>query len=352
MNQTVASQEFSSIPIGQRIGEIMEEKGGAFSIRAFSQRLFMSKDMLTRIIQGVRPVSPSELESIAKGLSESVERIKQTDTSKKSEELQRLLRTKYDPKRALLLAIECMELAVGITERFEAGNSLARAYFALGMYEQSHEVWLGAIDLAQKIYQKVGTSDRLYNILSNLMISYTNRKEYSHLAEIMRQIEPVFRDQPNKLGAICYSKAKIAEQAGSKDEPKRNLYQSLSYFETTGDRNVIGRAELNVGYFEYKSKNYEVAKSLLERAIERLGDDVPILLIAIKAYVQVLLKLGQCERGNQLLETYFPRTEEYPEVRAKFCLLRAIANQDEQSAKAVFMIPNAGEGSTILNADY
>jgi tetratricopeptide (TPR) repeat protein len=244
MSQTILSQELLSIPLGQRIGEIMEEKGAAFSIRAFSQRLGVSKDTLARIIQGERPVTPSELERIAKGLNVTIERIKQIDTAKKNQELSHLLKTKYDPKKALVLAKECMDVAVGMTERCEAGNRLARAYFALGKYEQSHKIWLEAFELSQKIYQKYGTTDRLFNILSNLMISYTIRKEYSRLAEILQEIEPVFQDQPNKLGAIYYSKAMIAEQLGSKDQAKLNFYQSLSHFQTTGEPNDIGRAEL------------------------------------------------------------------------------------------------------------
>jgi tetratricopeptide (TPR) repeat protein len=352
MSQIVLSEELSSISLGQRISEIMEEKGAAFSIRAFSQRLFMSKDTLARIIQGERTITPSELESIAKGLNVSVERIRRNDTAKKREELLRLLKTKYDPRRALVLARECVAVALGVTERCEAGNSLARAYFALGMYEQAHGVWLGAYELSQEIYQQYGTTDRLYNILSNLMISYTIRKEYSHLAEILQEIEPVFQEQPNKLGAICYSKAMIAEQAGNKDQAKLHLYQSLDHFQVTGDLNDIGRAELNVGYFEFKSKNYETAKKLLEHAIEKLQDDIGILLIAIKAYIQILFKLGEHERANQLLDGYFQQTEEYPEVRAKFCLLRAIANQDEQSAKEVFMIPNAGQRLHYLACEF
>jgi tetratricopeptide (TPR) repeat protein len=86
----------------------------------------------------------------------------------------------------------------------------------------------------------------------------------------------------------------------------------------------------------------------LENAIEKLQDDITILLIAIKAYIQTLLKLGERERANQLLDGYFQHTEEYPEVRAKFCLLRAIANQDEQSAKEVFMIPNVSRSLYAL----
>lgn len=324
MTSTVETKNDFVIPIGQRIGEIMEEKGAAFSIRAFSQRIGVSKDTLARMISGDRYINPSNLEIIAKGLSLPIERIKQEDSRKDYFELCELLNHNSNPQKALKMALKLEKLSVGVSEKCDALNNLARAYFDLGELDKAHLLWLQAYDLAQKIYKKYSSRERLSDILRRLMISFTARKEYTRLAEILSEVESVFSNNPAKLGSIYYSKAMLAEQVGNYELVREHLNKSLEYLISTGVQNQIGRAKLNLGYFEYKQRNYEKSKCLLEEAIEDLGQD-NIRYIATKEYIKALLKVNEKEKAVELIHANIPQIQENHNLLGKYLLLQSIA---------------------------
>lgn len=340
------------IPIGRRIGEIMEEKGAAFSQRSFGPRVGLSKDTLGRIIDGERHVRPSELQRVAEGLSLSLSRLKQEDTISIQNELEDLLISKRDLNRALLLAEKLLGIGIGVTERCDCAVFYARTVYALGQYDVAHEYLLQAYRDAEKIYEKYQETDRLYDVLSKLLITFVIRKEFSHLSEILSRIDPIFESNPERMGSICFSKAMIAEQFGHYEEVRKNLYRSLELYQMTGRKNDIGRAEQNVGHFEFKQKNYEVAKSYLFDSITNLQDDTFNQLIAIKSYAKTLLKLEDFETATVWLEKALHALEQYPELKGKFYLLLALAKKDVSYADAIFLIPNAGKKVLRLTCKY
>ncbi|MGB8956126.1 MAG: helix-turn-helix transcriptional regulator [Tumebacillaceae bacterium] len=134
------------IPLGRRIGEIIEAKGPAFSGRALSKRIGLGKDILYRVINGERYISPSELELVAAGLRMSVQRIKQEDTRKDVEELRRLLQNLEDLERALRIAEKLVSVAIGISERCTMLNYLGWANYELKNYDVAHQHWLKAYE--------------------------------------------------------------------------------------------------------------------------------------------------------------------------------------------------------------
>lgn len=327
MSNNAAQKIEHQIPIGRRIGEIMEEKGAAFSIRAFSQRIGITKDTLARMITGERYINPTEMEKIAKGLSLSVERLKKEDTESDLHELQRLLDENSNPTRAVKIAQDILSSAIGMSERCDALNDLARAYFDLGEVELAHSRWTEAYELAQKIYSKYNDSSKLNILMSKLIISYTARKEFSSLTKVLEQIEGVFASNPAKLGSIYYSKAMIAENLGDRQRVKEYLYKSLEFLQMTEVQNQIGRAKLNVGFYEYKSKNYQIAKNLLEESIADLGKD-KVRYIAIKEYVKCLLKVGDTTNAIEMIENSLEYVIDQPILNAKYKLLLCIAKND------------------------
>lgn len=352
MSQTQQSTAFQPLPIGRRINEILEEKGGAFSQRSFAPRVGLSKDTLRRIIDGERHCKPSEVQRIAEGLSISVARLKQDDTAGLHIELLGLLDNKQNLKRALLLAEVIQSHAIGYTERCDAALLKARTEYAMGHYDRAHEYLLESYHHAETIYEKYNETDRLYTSLSKLLITFTVRKEYSRMSVILARVESVFSSDPEKMANICFSKAMIAEQFGNVEEVRVNLYKSLELHQVTGKQNDIGRAEQNVGYFEFKQKNYEVAKRFLRDSIPKLQGDTYNQLIAIKEYVKTLLKLDETDAAVRWLENALQDVEQFPELKGKFYLLFAIAKQDVPYADSIFHIPNVGKSVLRLTCKY
>lgn len=352
MSQIVQNKVAYPIPIGRRIAEIMEEKGGAFSRRSFAPRVGLSKDTLGRIIDGERHIKPSELQKIADGLSISVERLKQDDTSDLTEELHTLLQNKRDSEKALRLATQLSKIAIGMTEKYETLNNLGKAYFAIAEYPEAHDCWQQAYNYAKQIHDKYGNSDPLYTISCNLMLSFSVRKEFSNLSEILTTVEPVFEGVPDKMGAICFSKAMVNENLGDLDKARENIYKSLAYYLKTDRKNDIGRAELNVGYFEYKQRNYQEAKRYLGGAIVHLSGDTYYELIGIKEYVKTLLKIGETDKAAHWIEQIKNRLDEYPDLKAKFLILQSVATQDISHAESVFHLPSVSKTVQRLTAKF
>lgn len=333
------------IPIGRRVGEIMEEKGGGYTIRTLAARIGMNRESLRQAITGNRPISPAELDQIATGLHVSVDRIRQDDVKKEREELRSLLKSMGNPKRALQLAKYLASVAVGITERSETLNDLGRALFDVHELKQAHEVWFEAYECAKKVEKKYGETERLLHIVRNLMISYTHRREYIRMSELLNEIEPLIHDQPEPLGAMCFAHAKMAEHLGDDEEAKRMAIKALEYYKLTNDRYAIGRASIDVAHYEFKTRNYGKAKAHLETAREFVENDLYIQLIATKEYVKVLLKLSDYQNAVEMIHSALKvlNSQKYHDLEGKFYVLLSIAKEDKQYAEIVLDQGKAGE---------
>lgn len=327
---------YGDLSIGQRISELMEERGSSYSLRAFGGRIGISKDMLGRMISGERHITPSELERIASGFKLSPERVKQEDTKGEVAELKKLLYSKANPKRAVTLAQSIAAVAQGISERCLTFDLLGQAYFLVGELDQAHTAWLQALTYAEKIEDRYGEASPLYAVLNNLTVTFTERKEYAALTEILDRIEPVFQTDLERLGGIYYSRAMIATRIGDPRMVGDFLSRSLESLIETGIQDKIGRAQLNLGYYEYQRKNYVEAKHLLEQAIENLSADQHYLPHAFKEYAKVLIKLGETEKAVQLCEAISPQIQHRADLHARFMLLLAIAKQDATIAEDLF----------------
>lgn len=339
------TKKLVSIPIGRRIGEILEERGSAFSIRAFSTRIGFSKDMLSRMISGDRYISPSELSKIAEGLSLSIARLKQEDTQEQLSELMLLLENKKNNQRALSIALKIKEVAVGCTERYIVTNELGKAYHALRMYNESHAEWLEAREYAQRIVDKYQDTEPLYNVMNNLVLSFTEQKDIFGLSALVGQLKQVFTPYPKRLGTLYYSTASTAFFMGNYREARDNYLLALAQFELHGDSIYIGKSEHNVGFAEYKLENYRRAKEHFERAIEKLSEYDEQKLISMKDYIKTLLKLGQKQRAAENISSALQQLEllDLPLRKAQFLLLHAIVHEDLSAAEQVL----AAEGIPV-----
>lgn len=335
------------IPIGRRIGEIMEAKGGAFTQRAFAPRVGLSKDTLGRIISGERAVMIQELDRIAKGLSISISRLKQEDTAQITKQLVKLLDTKGDPEKALVLAEHLDSVSIGVTEKCDTSLLLARSVYAFGDYDKAHRLLLESYSLAERIFEKYGETDRLYEILSKLMTTYAIRKEFSTLSDVLLKVEKVFEKSPDKQGAICFTKAMIAEHYNDVEQTRELLYRSLDCFETSGKKNDIGRAEMSVGYFEFKQRNYEVAKKYLRRAVVNLADDVFFRYRSVKELVKALILTNETSEAIHLLQEARANLNDQPDMRAKFAIMLSVATEDASYAESI--IENKSVNEKILH---
>ena len=342
---TIAVKNPTEIAIGHRIGEILEERGSAFSIRAFSARIGMSKDMLARMIAGDRYISPSELKLIADGLSLSVARLKQEDTNRYIEEVAMLLENDEKFDRVLQIATELKKVAVGCTERFFVSDAIGKAYYLSMRFEDAHEAWLEAKHYAEMITHRYGNTDHLYRVMHNLVLSFSERKDFAGLKELVQKLNPVFEGFPRRLATLYYSTAAAALHVGNYIEARENFLRSLERMQEFGRVTDIAIAEHNVAHTEYMLGNYEIAKSYHERVISKLDNLEEFLLIAYKDYTKTLLKLGEVEQARSIVLKCLLKVERLnlPLRRAQFLMLHAIVNEDPNSAEQVLLyeeIPN------------
>lgn len=331
------------IPLGQRIGEILEERGKAFSIRAFSSRIGLTKDMLGRMISGERYLGPSDVERIASELGLSVSRLKMTDTQQRSEELQGLLQSKKNNKRALELALLLNQSAVGVTERFFCLNDLGRAYYSLHRYDEAHSAWDLAEEQATKIVDKYGDYEPLNKVLTNLILSSTLRRDYASLNELVDRVKPLFADSPKVLASLSYSCAMVQYAAGYYEGSRDKLLESLHYERETGRVLAIGKAEHNIGIVEYKLGNYSVAEMYFSKAIMTLKPYAENKLLSVLQYVKTLLRLRRRTKAREWVEKSILELNDLDlaELKAQFSMLSAIVNQDVSIAERILLQEDA-----------
>ena len=239
---TIAVQNPTEIAIGQRIGEILEERGSAFSIRAISERIGMSKDMLARMISGDRYISPTELKQIADGLSLTVARLKQEDTASWVEEVSMLLDKEENFVRVIQIATEMKKIAVGCSERFFVSDALGKAYYLSMQFDKAHEAWLEAKGYAEAINQRYGNTDHLYRVMHNLVLSFIERKDFAGLKELVEKLKFTFQSVPRRLATLYYSTASAALHVGNYFEARENFLLSLEKMQEFGRVNDIAVA--------------------------------------------------------------------------------------------------------------
>ncbi|PWK15976.1 helix-turn-helix domain-containing protein [Tumebacillus permanentifrigoris] len=330
-----ATAVVDKIPLGRRIGEIMEEKGDAFSIRAFSTRIGMNREILRVIIAGERTILPSELERIAEGLGISLERLKQLDTMHMEQELKALMNSKQDLKRALDLANQLVLVARGASEKCISLYSLGKVHYLSQQYDEAHQIWLDALPFAEKIQQKSGENNLYHLVTANLMLSYTVRKEYSNVEVMLKTVESVFLDAPEKIGSVYYTRMRIMQHTGNHTEARKYSYLCLEQFKLTKDDYQIGLALINAADCDYRLGDFETSVELLKAACVRLEDVPHFQIVAGKDLAKTLLKLGRCTEALQIIETYLPRAVDYPDYRGKLLILYSIATNDISYAEGV-----------------
>ncbi|MFN7140878.1 MAG: hypothetical protein ACK4UN_16200, partial [Limisphaerales bacterium] len=217
--------------------------------------------------RGERYIKPSELETMAKALKLSVDRIKQEDTKKQDSELQHLIDTKMMNGRAVELAQELVQTAIGYTEKFAILNRLGAVYYYRKQYKKSRETWLEALSHAQRIAENYQEMEPLCKVTSNLISAYNALKDYAGLARLLDQMEPeLYEFDPEYAGTLCLSFAITAYNVGNLELVREKLGQSLSYYRKTESSVLIGKGIHNIAYHEYLIGNHFVAK---EKCVSR-----------------------------------------------------------------------------------
>jgi tetratricopeptide (TPR) repeat protein len=320
------------IPIGRRILELMNEKGNAFSIRAFADRLGENRETFRQTLLGNRPISLSLVERIAEGLSVSEERLRQLDSFKKEEELVSLLkattRTKVMLMRAHSIALELAEIAVGSTERGFAFNNLGRAQYLMQQYEDAHESWKKALVFAREMQHSFEDNRLLRIVAENLMLTSARLKDYGGANEMLQLVERTSADDPNTLGMIAYARMVMYGDRGNLESSKRFAYESLEHFRKTNNKKQIGYGHLNVARIEYLSGNYEASVQVLDYVFDLIQDCEDILVGAVKEYVRALVKLGKHEIAVQIAKQHESVIKQFPSDWHKLQVMYTVLKDD------------------------
>jgi tetratricopeptide (TPR) repeat protein len=339
MIEHTATSTLGKIFIGRRILELMQEKGNAYSIRAFADRLGINRETFRTTLTGDRPISLSLVEKIAEGLHVTEERLRQLDTVKKEEELVSLLtansRTKIMLMRASTIAKELVEVALGDTERGFAYNNLGRTQFLQQEYEDAHESWKKALVYARKIHKSF-EDRRLLNLVSaNFMMTCARLKDFGGADEMLQFVEGISSDDHQVLGVVAYSRMVMYGDRGNFERAKKYAYQSLEHFTKTNDTKQIGHGHINLARTEYLLGNYTASAEILASALEIVSDFDHILVRVVKDYVKSLLKLRDYDTAIQVVEKYETVTKRFPEYWNKLQIMYSVLRDDPQYADSV-----------------
>ncbi|ARU59962.1 hypothetical protein CBW65_01965 [Tumebacillus avium] len=343
--------------LGQRIMEIMEEKGRAFTQQALANRIGMNRVTLSKKLHGEREFYLFELRRIADAFHISLERLLKADIAEEEAELEELFKTHTDFFRAFDIAQKLVHLAIGITERGKSLNDLGRAFYYLKKYDEAYSVWKECYLYAKQLSEQYRDSNLLMRVVSNLMLTYTVRKEYSNLAEMITQIEPALSNDPARAAFINYSLALIAENQGNSDEARTKYQKSLEYYSIWDSKNDLARAWHNTATFEYRQSNFEVAERYFEMALPLLLPKAQDALVCIKEYSKALIKLGKYDKADQLLHQglTLQGDERFgsPNIyRAKLQILLSIIKNDPTYAKAVLNMDNVNDKTKSFAARF
>lgn len=326
------SDAIGRIPIGRRIAELLQERGDAYSIRAFSERIGINRETFRLTLTGDRPITLSILEKVAEQLGISEERLRQMDTFKKEEELVSLLqsnnRTKVMMLRARTLAFELVEVAMGDTERGYAYNNMGRAQFLLQQYEEAHKSWKMAYTFAQKISKSFDDSRLLKIVAANFMMACARLRDYSGANEMLQFVEEISTDNPRVLGVVAYSRMVMYGDRGDLDQAKKFAYQSLEHFSKANDPKQIGHGHINAARTEYLLGNYAASAEMLSKALEIVFHIDHILVRVVKDYVRSLMKLRDYKTAAQIVEKYESNTKKFPEYWNKIQIMQSVLKDD------------------------
>lgn len=334
-----ATSTLGKIPIGRRILELMHEKGDAFSIRAFGERLGENRETFRQTLLGKRPVSLALIERIADGLGVTEERLRQLDTFKKEEELVTLLkansRTKVMLMRAHTLAIELVEVALGATERGFAYNNLGRAHFLLKQYEDAHRVWKEAFRYGKEIYKEFNDPRLVEIVPANFMMASTRIKDYGGANEMLQLVEEVSAGNYEALGIVSFTRMVMYSDRGEVEKARKYAYQSLEHFEKSGNKKQIGHGHINAARAEYLLGNYLVSAELLKTALDIVQDFDHMLARVVKDYVRSLMKLRDYDTAILIVEKYESVTKEFPEFWDKLQIMSTELKGDPSYADTI-----------------
>lgn len=330
------------ISLNRRIKEILDDKGDAYTIPAFSRRIGISESTLYRCVKD-RYIKPSELERIAEGLNMTTARLKQEDSDHKTYiKMKTLVEHKINFVEALRCTLEFFPKAAGCTEKFETLKCLGAIYFFQKKIKTALNTWLEALPYAQQLLNVWDETIPIVFVTKNLILAYTALKDYSRLSILLEDVEKNF--DPNVLpsdflGSVSYSKAVAALNTMDLDEYRTNVLEHLERFTDTGDPVAIGIAKHNVAYMYYKIKSLDEAKKYFEEAIAQFQScDAPravsYLLISRKDYAKVLFATGRKDAAIQVIDDSLTMLDASKNntVHAKLLILKSIYTDDASYA--------------------
>jgi tetratricopeptide (TPR) repeat protein len=245
--------------------------------------------------------------------------------------------------------------AVGWSEKFDMLNDLGSAYHFLREYEHAFNVWQQALPFAEKIKEKFGESDRLYIIITNLVISYRIKKDYSTISQLLKRVEPDFQDfNPRWAGILCFSQALMASNMGDDALARQKLMESLDHFKETLDDALIGKGIHNIAYHNYLTRDFSSAKELYERAIQQLTNHTIPRLISMVDLVKTLLILNEKETALKLIQCAFAIEElsNDPDLEAKFHVLHSVATNEPGHAELVLSFENIDQKVRLIACKF
>ena len=245
---------------------------------------------------------------------------------------------------ALNKAIDFLPKAAGCTEKFQVLNNLGAIYYLMGKYRLSLSNWLEALPHAEVLMETWSESKPLLDVTSNLVLAYTQLKDFSSLGKLLGTIRTRFdKELPSKFKAsISYSRSLAALNIQDFETFKEQMFQHLEHSKHTNDHRALAIAMHNVAVMYERVGELEQAVSAYEEVIGRMmgHDDLKgsnYIFIAQKNYAKTLAKLGRTEEFTALVSKLRSELDRQnlPDTKARVLLVQAYYGNEMECAEEV-----------------
>lgn len=319
----------------ERARDIYDDRG--FSTRKFAKLAGLgSHTEVMRYLNENQPnnkepkdITTPVLKKFLEAFDISLERFEQTDTEKLVSDLNSMLKSGKNPKKALQLASEYAELAVGIKEKSEALGLLGKAYFELNMHQEARETVKASYELALKGQDQ----ELLYSAINKLLHSLFSTQDYEQCKDLLDRAESIFSGDVKKMGTFMHFRGVLANVVGDYAESKDCFYRAQDLYQVAGDRFLIGRIKINIARHCYHDGELELALQYLESAMNFLqGDTLSINITAVQHLILVKIQLGDIEGALNLIDEQLGQICEHhleqPELEGKLLLMKTDLTND------------------------
>jgi ATP/maltotriose-dependent transcriptional regulator MalT len=222
---------------------------------------------------------------------------------------------------------EALELAEAIADAWSHAVAVyvqTNAEFAQGRYQEARRYAKQAYAIATKAGNRWFLA-YIHNDLGNIARALGNYAEARQNYQDGYALRKEFDDPDGMAVALNYL-AQIAVVQGQYSEAERLFWRAAAIYQEIGDRGGLAATLNGLGRVACERREYEAAQQHLHQALQITAEMqfVPLMLATLLSAAELLVRIGQVDRGIELATLVFNHSgsEHETKERAQSSLLR------------------------------